>query len=214
MRGVIVVLCATALIGAAPPRPDSAIESQCRHYFKKAVCSEALARWLPDVPNAAERELPRTPTAVFDGFHGTPRTIQKSFGAYAPNATFFVHGDAGPPRGTVAYDKRHRIAFYGEGCCSYFTTVLAADVSPPPVTVAGAALTGTRTDAGVQLGESLADVMRIYGDAPLQGVPEHPGMQLLEYENAHPRKPGPCVQQQTFEFRSGKLILIRLFNGC
>ena len=214
MRGVIVVLFATVLIGAAPAPRDAAIEADCRATFKHAICSEALGRWLPNVAYAAERDLPKTPTAVFDGFRGTRGTTQQSFWAYAPAATFFVHGNAGPPRGTVAYDKRHRIAFYGEGCCSYFSTVLAADVSPPPVTVVGAALTETRTDAGIRLGNAPADVTRVYGDAPLQRVTEHPGLQLLEYENAHPKKPGPCVQQQTFAFRSGKLVLIRLYNGC
>ncbi|MEA2785000.1 MAG: hypothetical protein QOF71_1104 [Candidatus Eremiobacteraeota bacterium] len=215
MRGVVVVLFATVLIGAAPPSArDAAIEAGCRSAFKHAICSEALGRWLASTTDTAVRALPKTPTAVFDGFRGTPRTTQRPFRSYAPAGTFFVFGSAGPPRGTIVYDSRHRTAFFGAGCCSYFTTVLVSGASPPPVTVAAAALTGTRTDAGIRLGDSPADVIRVYGNAPLQRVAEHPGMQLLEYENPHPKKPGPCVQQQTFAFRSGKLVLIRLYNGC
>jgi hypothetical protein len=193
---------------------DSAIEAECRHYFKQAICSEALGRWLPNAVSIEARDPLRTPTAIFDGFRRTPGTTQQSFWAYAPAATSFVHGAAGPPRGTVVYDRRHGIAFYGEGCCSYFEIVLAAGVPPPPLAVADRSLSHVRTDAGVQIGDSPARVMRVYGNAPLYHVPLHAGTSLLEYENAHPAKPGPCVQRQTFAFKNGRLVFIRLYNGC
>jgi len=216
MQGVLqaVALFATVLARVAAPVSDASIEADCRHYFKHAICSEALGRWLPNVPGGEDRTRRTTATAIFDGFRRTPGTTQQSFWAYAPAATPFVHGPAGPPRGTVVYDRRHRIAFYGEGCCSYFVTVLAADVSPPPLAVSVRTLTRVRTDAGIRLGDSPARVMRVYGNAVLQTVPLHPQTRLLMYENAHPPQPGPCAQQQTFAFKNGRLVFIRLFNGC
>ncbi len=206
-------LLATAVTRAAPPPtpPDAVVEAQCRHYFKNAVCSEALGRWLPQIPEGAYSS--RTPTTVFDGFRGTGMAARE-FGATAPDATFFVHGYAGPPKGTVVYDRRHRIAFYGQGCCSYFETVLAAGVAPPPVTVANHTLTRVRTESGIRLGDSPARVMRNYGKSALVRVPMHPGLRVLMYENGHPATRGVCVQRQTFGFRDGGVVFIRLYDGC
>ena len=208
------VLSAAAATRAAPPAtpPDAVVEAQCRQYFKSAVCSEALGRWLPHLPAGADA-VHKTPTAVFDGFRGT-RLLTRSFGASAPSATFFVHGNAGPPKGTVVYDRRDGTAFYGQGCCTYFETVLAAGAPPPPVAVANQTLTQVRTDSGIRLGDPPARVVRIYGHATLAPVPSRPELRVLAYENAHPRKRGVCAQDQTFAFKGGRLVLISLYNGC
>jgi hypothetical protein len=200
---------------AAPPTPppDSVVEAECRQYFKHVVCSEALGRWLPHLPAGADA-LHKTPTTVFDGFRGTPGMTQRSFGASAPAATRFVHGNAGPPRGTVVYDRRHGIAFYGQGCCTYFETVLASAVTPPPLTVANRTLTQVRTDSGIRLGDPPARVMGIYGSATPARVAFRPELRVLSYENPHPGKRGACVQQQTFAFRAGRLVFINVYNGC
>ncbi len=212
---VVMALLATAVTRAAPPPPppDSVVEAQCRQYFKHVVCSEALGRWLPHLPAGADASH-KTPTAVFDGFRGAPGLTQRSFGASAPTATSFVHGNAGPPRGTVAYDRRHRIAFYGQGCCSYFETVLASDVEPPPLAVSNRTLAHVRTDSGIRLGDPPARVTGIYGSATPARVPSHPELRVLSYENPHPGKRGAWVQQQTFAFRAGRLVFINLYNGC
>ena len=212
---VVMALLATAVTRAAPPAtpPDSVVEAECRHYFKHVVCSEALGRWLPHLPAGADASH-KTPTTVFDGFGRAPGVTQRAFRAAAPAGTRFVHGNAGPPRGTVVYDRRHGIAFYGQGCCSYFETVLASDVGPPPLAVANRTLAGIRTDSGIRLGDSPARVMGIYGSTTPARVTLHPELRVLSYENAHPGKRGACVQQQTFAFRGGRLVFINLMNGC
>src|ERR1700685_172127 len=123
---------ASTLVASASPPSDAANEALCRKYFKHTVCSEALGRWLPYLGAGDGPRTSRTATHVYDGFRQTARTSERSFSAFAPVGTSFSHGDAGPPRGSVVYDPVHRIAFFGEGCCSYFSVVLAADVTPPP----------------------------------------------------------------------------------
>lgn len=214
----MVAACVIAVVAfgtparSAPPTSDSAIEAECRRYFKHAVCSEALGRWLP-----AELDDDRTvrqPTRAFDGFHGAGTVPSQAFAARMPAGTAFVHGSAGPPHGTAVYDRRHRIAFYGEGCCSYFTTVLVAGVSPPPVALANRDLVNVRTDMGIGLGDSSAAVMRVYGPAALRSVGGRPSIRVLSYENAKLPKGMPCVQRQTFGFRNDRLLSIELYNGC
>jgi hypothetical protein len=211
---LVIVLPASIPVGGATPMSDGAIEASCRHYFKHAVCSEALGRWLARMVVDPGRSSPRTPTHVFDGFRRTAGTMIEPFFAYAPVGTAFVHGNSGPPRGSAVYDRRHAVAFYGEGCCSYFSVVLAARVAPPPVTVKDRNLTGVATDSGLRLGDSPASVIRVYGSAPLQPVPGLPDQQMLLYENATPPKPGPCAQQQTFGFTRGMLSFIGMYDGC
>ncbi len=214
MGWFVLTLLASAMTGAAPsPPPDSVVEAQCRQYFKHVVCSEALGRWLPHLPVGAYVSQ-KTPTSVFDAFHDPRGMTARPFGASAPLATSFVHGYAGPPKGAVVYDRRHRIAFHGQRCCTYFETLLASDVPPPPVAVANHTLTQVRTVSGIRLGDPPARVVRIYGNATPARVSTHTEMRLLMYENAHPNVRGVCVQQQTFAFNHGRLVLISLYNGC
>jgi hypothetical protein len=201
------------LVARASPSSDAAIEAVCRKDLKHTTCSEALGRWLPFVDTVGGRKASMTPTRVFDGFRKTPGTTERAFSASVPAGTAFAHGDAGPPQGLVVYDRLHRLAFYGQGCCSYFTVVLAANVGPPPVSVADRNLTHVKTDAGVGLGDSPASVMRIYGRARLQRVASHPEMQILDYENRTPPKP-TCVQHQQFGFTQDRLRFISIDDAC
>ena len=200
---------------AATRSSDAAIEASCAKYFKTAVCSEALGRWLA-LPGRrfADQNRQATPTTVFDGFARSPNTAKRGFKADAPTGTFFVHGEAGPPRGTVVYDRAHKIVFSGQGCCTFFETTVASGLPAPPVSVADRNLTGLRTDSGIRIGDSPATVQRIYGTSTLLSVPAHPSVQLLLYENRHPKQPGPCVQRQSFGFDNGQLAYISFFNGC
>jgi len=210
---------AARTFAAAPSRSDASIEAECRQFslphFRGALCSEALGRWLPRLDDRGVEPIVSVPTRVLDSFRNTPGATEASFAAYTPPGTRFVHGDAGPPRGTVVYDPVHRIAMYGEGCCSYYRVVLAAGVPPPPVRVATRDLRAVRTDLGIGLGASFAAVERIYGTASLQRLPAHPGLGFVVYENEAPRKPpGPCVQDATFGLRNDRVTFIELYNGC
>ncbi len=197
------------------PRPDARVEADCRKYFKHAVCSEALGRWLPALDRREADPPVRLPTRVLESFVHVTGTTKGPFNARTPAGTFFVFGDAGPPRGRVAYDPRHRIAFYADGCCSYFHTVLASGVAPPPRAVAARDLRGVTTDLGIRLGDSPAAVKRVYGSAELQREPAHLESAFLAYENGLPRPPpGPCVQRDTFVFRNGRLVMLDIDNGC
>lgn len=210
-----VVLCSSASALAAPASPGSyaATEAMCRNSLKHYTCSEALGRWLPYVAADAVRDSSRTPTHVVDGFRKTPQTSEWAFSAYAPVGTSFAHGSAGPPRGSVVYDRAHRIAFFGEGCCSYFSVVVAASVAPPPVHVQARDLAQIETDSGLHLRDSPANVVRVYGAAPLQPVPGHPEMRMLLYENASPPQP-MCTQREEFLFMRGRLSFIGIYDGC
>jgi hypothetical protein len=205
----------TIAASAQTPMPDPLIEAQCTKYFKTAVCSEALGRWLA-LPGRrfAAQSRQTTPTTVFDGFQRSPNTEKRGFRADAPTGTFFVHGSAGPPKGTVVYDRTHRIVFSGQGCCSYFETTVASGLPSPPLPVADRDLTGLRTDSGIRIGDSPVTVQRIYGTSTLWSVPMRPDVRLLLYENRHPKQPGPCVQRQSFGFDNGHLAYISFFNGC
>ncbi len=211
---VVVSLLSTSALADVTSMADETIEAQCRAYFKKTVCSEALGRWLPRLPVFAATEPRRTPTRLFDGFGRTPGRLSKSFNAYAPSATAAVYGEAGPSRANIVYDRTSRIVFYGGGCCSYFKLVLASHVVPPPLAVASRNLTAVSTNSRIRLGESPASVMRIYGPARLQRLPMRPQMSFIFYENSAPPKPGSCVQRQTFGFTQGRLSYIEIYDGC
>jgi hypothetical protein len=104
------------VVAGASPASDAATEALCRAHFKQTVCSEALARWLPHAEADDGRSAPKTQTPIFDGFRKTAGTTDRAFSAYAPTGTAFSYGDAGPPRGSIVYDHRHRLVFYGHGC--------------------------------------------------------------------------------------------------
>jgi hypothetical protein len=90
-----------------------------------------------------------------------------------------VYGSAGPPKGRAVYDPQHRLAFYEQGCCSWSDVVAAADVSPPPKRVVVRDLRALSTVRGVRLGQTPADVVKIYGRGALIAVKGHPGVFVL-----------------------------------
>jgi hypothetical protein len=215
MMGVLLPLLLLFLTAPSPtptPMSTAAIESECRTYYKTAVCSEELGAWLPtygssfDASNAnrARRGVPfETFVFVQNGkVHKEP-----------DNGTFFVYGSAGPPKGDIYYDPTNRVAFYSQGCCAWREVVLAAASSPPPVTVRHVNLSGVRTKRGAMLGMTPNEIMQQYGHTTLFDVAGHPGVQMLSYTTRRVKAEN-CGNDENFAFRRGRLISIQLGWAC
>jgi hypothetical protein len=178
--------------------------------------------WLPGIAfDSAFRNL-ATRIAERDAFvyEGTPqRRDAPPFDFQGPyDGTFFLYGDAGPPKGRVVYDYAHHIAFYEQGCCSW-QEIAAGYASPPPKTVANRDLTNLVTVRGIRLGMSTEAVERVYGRAKLVPVPKRIRTYVLPYTTWPPKQQVtvvrmPCGQFQNFYFRDNRLILIQIGNGC
>jgi len=224
MRQLLLPLVFAATLGSASgPAPRRTVDAaaDCRTYFGNA-CSEAMGAWLPRqsdaswlVPHAQDSgrrddfiyEHERTPEGVL-GFRG------------ADDGTFFVYGNAGPPKGHAVYDYAQHIAFYDEGCCAWQEAVAAADAALPPKRVVARDLRMLHTVRGIRLGMSEAAVMRIYGRAPRRGIIGQVDSIKLAYTVAYTAPggangpPNTCGQWENFVFRSGRLTWIQLVNAC
>jgi hypothetical protein len=213
------LMSAAALSAPTPQPPDRAIEAQCRQFFPHG-CSEAMGRWLPNLGSSNTWWDRATRVDQRDRFTDKEQIARWPLGDDGPrDGTFFVFGTAGPPKGKAVYDSLHRIAFYEVGCCSWRDVVAAAGVPPPPMHVASRDLRRLSTLRGVRLGESVADVVKIYGNADPLPVPGHPDVRLLAYTTWPTRRAmlhttAQCGQEQQFFFRDGRLVLIRLGSGC
>jgi hypothetical protein len=195
---------------------------ECVRLYRTA-CSEALGKWLPTFAlandfwsrNSATHitrsdgfsyEGQRAPTPGAEGLEG------------AKDGTFFVYGNAGPPKGQVVYDYAHHVAFYDQGCCSWHDSV-AAYAPPPPKRVVNRDLTQLHTVRGVRLGMSPEQVQRIYGKATLRNVRGYNGVDVLPYTTFPPRDQAnaiytPCGQFENFFFQNDRLVLIQIGNWC
>jgi hypothetical protein len=217
---IIVAFLATALVGAATPLPDPDWPD-CFKYHGDA-CSASLGRWLPRYDDAwqAAREGQATLTPVHDYIvYGRPPKAPLLLGGVAPtDGTFFVYGNAGPPKGYVVYDRRNKIAFYHEGCCGWGSTVVASGVGSPPKRVVNRDLSTLHTKYGVRLGDSPMRVKRVYGGATLWILKGHPELRRLSYMAPLPPPKPPlhatCGLSYEFVFERGKLIFIDLLGGC
>jgi hypothetical protein len=196
--------------------------ADCAKYFPTAECNNwVLAPWLPQYNDAfaawqknAATLISAPDAIVYDG-----ALLAGKIGVYLPqNGSPFTYGKAGPPRGQVVYDRVHRIALYGQGCCSWAEVVLAADVPRPPRAVAEQNLASVHTSRGVRLGMTTAQVQAIYGRAPLKAVPSFPEVQQIAYTTVPPPQPNAksaqCGQFENFYFRNNRLILIQMATGC
>jgi len=225
LKAIVSASLAAALLGAATPTPDPyRVPSDCARYFPKNVCQGGpyIGRWLPrfGVAWQVEREGQATRTSVHDYFvYGPPPKSPLGLFAGGPNdGTYFTYGMAGPPKGHVIYDRRHKIAFYHEGCCSWGSTVAASGVEPPPKYVADRDLSSLHTKYGIRLGDSPAQVKRVYGGATLWDVVGHPGFRRLVYTAplppVLPSTYTGCGMTYQFVFNGGSLIFIELLGGC
>jgi hypothetical protein len=223
LRYVLTLIAAIAITrGAVLPdvarRPsDATIETQCRPFFHDA-CSEAMGRWLPKFGYGEDAlsHAKRTDTNdafVYKSEHPWLSSHFLDFRGPA-DGTRFVYGQAGPPRGLVVYDRAHRIAYYGQGCCSWTESIAAANVSAPPRYVKASNLQNLATLRGVRLGQTQAQIQKIYGQATPRPVPGQPGIAVLAYTALQPSNVAECAQVQNFFLRSNHLILIQLENAC
>jgi hypothetical protein len=187
----------------------------------------ALGAWLPD-PNIGDVAWQRGQAAVtsqYDYFVcGAPRapTAKKESFDYAGSGcplirkgTSFAYVPSG--KGSVVYDRAHRIVLYDKGCCSWRGFALTANVGPPPKPVSNADLTGVHTMRGVALGMKQAQVERIYGPTRPYDTKGRPGVTTLSYTTMKTKftEPGgTCGQFQSFSFQQGRLISIELYVAC
>jgi len=211
-------MSAAALSAPTPQPPDRAIEANCRQFFPHG-CSEAMGRWLPNFGYSPAWRYGATRVDRRDRFTDQDQRPSTLLGNDGPHdGTFFVYGSAGPPKGYAVYDLRHRIAFFEEGCCSWRDVVAAADIPPPPMHVASRDLRRLSTIRGIRLGQSVADVVEVYGEAHLLAVPGRPDVRLLAYTMPGTKSARgfttSCDQDQHFFFRRGRLVLISLGNAC
>lgn len=130
--------------------------------------------------------------------------------------TAYVYGTAEPIRGTVVYDKAHRIVLYDKGCCAWRGYAFTADTAAPPKPVANADLSAVHTMRGAALGMTQAQLTRIYGPAAPHSVKGRPGYATLSYTTmtGGPNDSEACGQFQSFTFKSDRLVSIELLTGC
>ncbi|HTA38765.1 MAG TPA: hypothetical protein VK760_06805, partial [Candidatus Acidoferrales bacterium] len=99
--------------------------------------------------------------------------------------------------------------------CAWRGFALAGNVATPPTAIAGADLSAVRTQAGISLGMSPAQVEAIYGHAKLHATKDMPGVITLSYTTMKSKESAePCGQWQSFSFRKGALTSIELLAGC
>ncbi len=187
----------------------------------------ALGAWLPD-PNIGEAAWEKGQAAVtsqYDyfvcGTRRAPTVKKESFdypGSGCPlikSGTSFAYAPSG--KGSVVYDRGHRIVLYDKGCCAWRGFALTANVGPPPNPVSNADLTGVHTMRGVALGMKQAQVERIYGPTRPYDTKGPPGVTTLSYTTMKTKftEPGgTCGQFQSFSFEQGRLISIELYVAC
>jgi hypothetical protein len=197
------------------PLSDAAIDAQCRPYFHDA-CSEAMGHWLPGGLGSIWGWKGATRVARRDEFQyeHQPQS-QAPLDVKGPyDGTFFVFGNAGPPRGHAVYDYSHHIAFYDVGCCSWQAATEIADAPLPPKHLVHRDLLALSTERGVRLRQTEREVMSIYGKATFSAEPRHPDVRVLSYATEFPFETSRCEQTQTFLFREHRLIEIQLTSAC
>ena len=123
-----------------------------------------------------------------------------------------VFGHVGP-KGSIAFDYAHDIAFYEKGCCAYWDRVLAF-AHPPPRRVTNGNLIGIHTKHGISLGETVAVVRKINGYAVLQAVRRHAALRMLSYAAMNGPQSPTCGQFRNYVFQEGRLVFIELLAGC
>ncbi|MBV9439244.1 MAG: hypothetical protein JOZ24_04550 [Candidatus Eremiobacteraeota bacterium] len=198
-------------------------------------------RWLTQSPSDATR------TSIHDYFvYDIQRTRRTWLAPSGPvDGTYFAYGVPGQ-RGRVVYDRRRSVAFFEqgcaawlstpaakgarvadwwhtftfsqEGCLAWFSTVAAIGVVPPPRVVAYRDLSTLRTRTGARLGDSPADIEKIFGARKLYSLYKHVGPTYLMYraELPQPRPPAyaDCAVVYLFIFNERRLTLIQMSGGC
>ncbi|HET9393408.1 MAG TPA: hypothetical protein VFO29_07850 [Candidatus Rubrimentiphilum sp.] len=220
MTAALILAIATTLFAATTPKPAPTEVPSCLEFYKHA-CSEAIGKWLPEMDDwygfeffdLKAKRVNFTDAFIYEGYK--PKWRSGLFAGWElvrpRDGTFFVYGSAGPPKGELVYDYAHETAFYDQGCCAWREVVAAAGVPPPPKRVVSRNLTALHTLRGVALGQSIEDVLRLYGKAPVATARHHPAIQRLTYLHNFDKD---CGQSQNFIFKNDRLIYIALIDSC
>ena len=206
----IAVLAARALGAGAAPAPTATKTPMPAYARQYAIFLEArnepLGRWLPaneDLFEPWRRHHAASATLAYREMFTIPS-----------GATFFWHGNAGPPKVHLVYDPTRRVALYDQGCCTWDETVLAVVSKRPPAAVKAANLAGVRTRRGIGLGASPNAVRRAYGEAVLYPSTTKPSLRVLSYYRRQGPKGSTCGWFENFVFRGARLIEIQAGHGC
>jgi len=212
--GALVTLLALGSSGALGSQASD--DAHCRPYYGSA-CSDAVGLWLPQFAQVGAGPA-AAPTTVVDRIVDPASRGDAGFlGRQGPvDGTFFVYGNAGPPKGNVVYDRVHRIVFYDEGCCAWHHVALVSGVSAPPKTIATRPLAGIRSTRGIRLGDPSAKVLAIFGAATPRSVPGVANEKTLTFErdiiNSKPST--PCEETMTFLFARDRLTAMDYGVAC
>ncbi len=214
------ILAAALNVMVSSPKPLPTEVPSCVEFFHQA-CSEAIGKWLPEMggwysstpDDRAAKRVAFTDAFIYEGRKPTWSTspYPQWISGFPKDGTFFVYGIAGPPKGHLVYDYAHRIAFYNQGCCGWSEVVAATGVSNPPKRVVSRDLTSLRTVRGVQLGQTIAEVLRLYDGGTPMSISGQPSMRKLFYGHMFDKN---CGQSQVFIFKNGRLIYIALIDSC
>ena len=174
-----------------------------------------MGRWLPRVPNTNDPRYATTKVRdelVDPAGAGAPRFLDLRGVA---GGSLFTYGLAGPPKGHAVYDPIHRIAFFDEGCCSWHRIVAAANVEPPPKSLATRSLAGLHTRLGIRFGATPAQVEAVYGPAKLEMVAGNALERTYAYRRSILNPPNsPCDAPMTFLFERGRLAAMSFGMEC
>jgi hypothetical protein len=199
-----------------PERGDIKPPDDCARYLGHACDNWKLAAWLPELNSGGHSTtVPFTDGFIIDGRLPQGPSFAGTQGS--PTAgTPFTYGKAGPPRGVALYDAQHRIALYGQGCCSWHSAVLAAGVEPPPLAVEDRSLIAIRTKRGLYLGMTTQQALRLYGNALPETARGVPGVVVRAYRHPilFPPYSMPCQQDMDLGFYRDRLIYIGFTNAC
>ena len=211
----LILALVTNALAVVTPKAAPTNSPDCVKFYHQA-CSEAIGKWLPEMGrwyDSKSTPVPFTDAFVYEG--RKPKWTSAPYAGWASviprDGTFFVYGNAGPPKGVLVYDYSRQIAFYEQGCCAWHEVVAAAGVSPPPKRVVSRNLSSLHTVRGVALGQTVGDVLRRYGRAPVVVARRRPLIERLSYEHMFDKN---CGQNENFVFKNNRLIYIALLNSC
>ncbi|MDQ6780458.1 MAG: hypothetical protein M3Z37_04805 [Candidatus Eremiobacteraeota bacterium] len=194
----------------------------CAELYGASACVPVLTAWLPSLGDPDNWWWHGKATRIHDrdGFrYGDESASRQIFGLTLKQGTFFVREAPGPPKGRVIYDAAHRIALYEEGCCTAYKSVAADHVPLPPRKIVDRDLSQLKTVRGLQLGDSMERVLKVYGPSRALKLSANPGLVILAYTTWPPFGvesilKAPCGQVENFAFRHERLVYIEFGDGC
>jgi len=210
-RRRIGALLVILLVPAGVAGTRGRVGGETRH---PAPAPVAIVNWPADYgdgidPWRRHRALstPRRQSFVYEGriespFWGEGGPRDGSFGGF--------HDSLGYAKINIVYDAVHHIAFYQEGCCTSFSSVLT-DAPAPQQGIVQRDLSNVHTTLGIGLGDSPARVRALLGNAAMYPVRGHPDVEELSYVTI---RHGVCGTRANFFFQRGRATRIELVDAC